>query len=151
MALALFLLGAFQEGIRLPGCGITAEEQIGQTERIVERLGGCVQLGTRVRVLNLDNPGRPHCLDCEPTRTAWLAVLVLHNGAVSDQTTKFGKQVALDRGEVRRTPLRSLLSYLNPFHGKLRRGPDVKPVDGKAPSCPNRPAAKPPMRDVLDD
>lgn len=150
MALALFLLGALQEGIGLPRGLITAKEEIGQTEGIVERLGGGLQLGTSIRVLHLNDPGGSHRLDSEPAWLPRLTVFVFDDAAVRDKRSQLSENVALDGGQVSRGPLRRLLSHLNPFHRKLRGGPDKKPVDGKAPSCPNRPGVKTPKWDEAD-
>jgi len=147
----LFLLVLLQEGIGLPGGLLAPYEEVRETERIVEALGGGLKLGTPIRVFDLDHPRSAHRLDSEPTSSAWLPVVVLADAAVSDQRGKILEDVRLHRSEVRRTPARTLLSWLNPFHGKLRGTPDSKPVEGKAPACPNRPGVKPPKGDIADD
>lgn len=126
--LGLLLPLLLQEGIGLPGGIIGPQEQLSERQRVVERLAGRLETTPTVGVFNADDPRCPLGADCPPPRPARGTVLVPGNAGMGDKVRERGKDVALDGGKVRRTPLRSLLAKLNPFHGKLRRGEDKKPV-----------------------
>jgi len=130
---AVLLLASLQEGVRLPGSLIGAQEEIGQGEGIIECLSRRLEARSRVGVLDLDAPRCPHGLHCEPTGPARGSVLVPGDATVPDKAPKLRKDVALDGSQVRRGPIRRLLSKLNPFHRKLRSGDDSKDVNRPSP------------------
>ena len=130
-ALASFLL--LQELIGLPGSIVAAEKQLSERERVVQGIPSRSQGAPTVRVFDCDHPPCPLGADCPPARLAGLPVVVPGDSTMRDKGGKLGKDVGLNRGDVRRRPLRSLLSFLNPFHGKLRRGHDQKPVELATP------------------
>lgn len=146
MFLLLALL-TLQEGVRLPGSPIRGQEEIRQGEGVIERLSRSGEGAARIWVFNLNDPCGPHCLDREPSGAAGFPVIVPGRGCVGDQCPKLGEDVGLDGRKMYRTPLRRLLSWLNPFHRKLRSGDDKKPVELIPPPRVNRPDRKPAKRD----
>lgn len=128
MAYPLLLLLLLQEGIRLPGSVLGAQEQIGERQRVVHAVGGSLKGTAGVRVLNLAHPSCSPGLQCPPTRLTHRPVLVPSHTAVSDQVRQRSKDVRLDGREVRWPIARRLLLKLDSLHRKLRWGDNKESV-----------------------